>query len=255
MVSSSSSFSPPEQGVDDSRKKREYNKDEKHVGDSSGGEEKTKKIRPEAKHLSSWASWDSSTTTTTNAETTKDTEKEATSGWDLETALHRIFTCADTTDKEFLSADKWLTFRMGHAGDASTIASRYRKTLPLYENELSKEDGKNDEKDDKIKSCDDADALELRIATGMGDEDTPPAVFAIMVEIVSNEDAPTLQLGAVALLTLDWDLGQRLLRIEWFYVDQTLPEYDLVRRRLWLRLSVLALVTTCQLLLSPQVSG
>jgi hypothetical protein len=80
----------------------------------------------------------------------------------------------------------------------------------LSESELSKDDGKNDEKDDKIKSCDDTDALELRIATGIGDEDTPPAVFAVMVEIVTNEDAPTLQLGAVALLTLDWDLGQRL---------------------------------------------
>ena len=249
-MASTSSLSPPEPSVDDSRKKREYNKDETNAGDSSGGEEKPKKIRPEAKLASSWESLDHSTHKANTATTVgKGTTQDATSGWDLETALHRIFTCADTTEKEFLSEDKWLTFRIGHAGDASTIASLYRKTSPVSESELSKDDGKNDEKDEKIKSCDDADALELRIATGMGDEDMPPAVFAILAEVVTNDDIPTVQLGAVALLTLDWDLGQRLLRIEWFYVDETLTEYDLVKRRLWFRLSALALVTARQLLL------
>jgi hypothetical protein len=53
-MASTSSLSPPEPGIDDSRKKHEYNKDDKNAGDSSGGEEKAKKIGAEAKQLSSW---------------------------------------------------------------------------------------------------------------------------------------------------------------------------------------------------------
>ena len=234
FVITMASPSPPEQGGDDTRKKREY-ENGKGAADWSGGEEKAKKIRAEKEHSREIQN--------------KAAAQDETKGWDLETALHQVM-CTDNKEKESISSDKWITFRVGHAGDASTIASLYRKTsLSVSE---TNQDDKNDEKDDKNKSNEDADALELRLATGLGDEDTPPALFAVMADVISNEETPISQLGAVALLTFDWEFGKRLLRIEWFHVDETLREHDLVKRRLWFRLSALALVTACQLLLPAQ---
>ena len=188
---------------------------------------------------------------------------------DLETALHQVMQ-NDASEKEFLSEDSWITFRVGHAGDASTIASLFRSTSSLLMppsseggggKVVSTDDGKNSKK----LNDDTDDALELRLAAGLGDEDNPPALFCVFADVTTKKhtddddggerkgdvsgSATVTQIGAVALFCLDWELGTRLLRIEWFHVDETITERDLVRRRVWFRLSALALATSCQLLL------
>jgi hypothetical protein len=206
-------------------------------------------------------------------------------GWDLETALHHVVG-TPSTEMEFISYDKskWITFRVGHGGDASTIASLYRGATEVdhevIQSNKTDSDELNSEASDKdsngsnhSKSTEDGDALELRLASGLGDEDTPPTIFAVMVEIKQeypeerldsediasagttttvNKTTPSITsqpvIAAVALLTLDWKYNQRILCVEWMYVDNTEREHDLIQRRLWFRLSALALVTKCQLL-------
>ncbi len=192
---------------------------------------------------------------------------------DLETVLHQVM-WNDAADKEFLSADSWITFRVGHAGDASTIASLFRSTVSLGSSSdggggggklvATKDDGKSCKLNDDID-----DAFELQLAAGLGDEDTPPAVFCVFADVTSNKHADihsitndevsgnttVSQIGAVALFSLGWEFGTRVLRIEWFHVDETIAEHDLIKRRLWFRLSALALTTACQLLLPPSSSA
>ena len=51
--------------------------------------------------------------------------------WDVESALHIVVQQQDKSVKEYLSSSNttYVTFRVGHAGDASTIAHCYRKFL------------------------------------------------------------------------------------------------------------------------------
>eukprot|EP00547_Thalassionema_nitzschioides_P013539 CAMPEP_0194248334 /NCGR_PEP_ID=MMETSP0158-20130606/18096_1 /TAXON_ID=33649 /ORGANISM="Thalassionema nitzschioides, Strain L26-B" /LENGTH=156 /DNA_ID=CAMNT_0038984607 /DNA_START=25 /DNA_END=492 /DNA_ORIENTATION=+ len=155
---------------------------------------------------------------------------------DLETALHRVIGFSDNCNlkREFISPRKWISFRVAHSRDASSIASFYQ----------TKQDNRSDEiksdmsHDGAIKPNDDAVAMELRLAQGLGDEDTLPSVFAILVDIYENgADDDALQfttnlaahgidrnekssnlissLAAAALITVEWQNRQRVLRVEW----------------------------------------
>lgn len=183
--------------------------------------------------------------------------------WDLETAMHRLVNESDTP-KEFLSENTSVSFRVGNAEDASVIATWYRemedatkgKTAEVATNDNAiGENGKND-------------SLELWLQEGFGDERTPPCIFALLADLYVKSDHPesrppssceqisdcdrgveeTVTLGACALFTLAWEHSQRLLRVEWFHVDPTMVDGEVLGRRLWLRLSSLALMTACQVM-------
>lgn len=142
---------------------------------------------------------------------------------DIETAMQRIL----SPERELLSNETYVTFRAGHAGDAPAIEALYRggANADTFTKEQPKEES--------------ASSLELWLSEGMGDEDTPPSVFSILAEISSEEKPPTSgRLAAVALFTLVWDANRRMLQVEWCHVD--LP---VLARRMWLRLSALALMT------------
>lgn len=68
--------------------------------------------------------------------------------WDLEGALHYLVQELD--EKEFLTRDEttWITFRVGHAGDASTIASWYRLAKQQLLLEEEEEEAKENIDDD-----------------------------------------------------------------------------------------------------------
>jgi hypothetical protein len=166
--------------------------------------------------------------------------------WDLEGAFHYVVRMGDCDDKEFLSEDqsKWVTFRAGHTGDVSSLASLYRKSI--IEPPCSPDKETSPEK--KVASIPDDTPLEVWLADGLGDEDTPPSFFALLAEI-SVEDSPRVsQLGAAALLTLAWEDSSRVLRVEWMYVDNETKVASLLERRLWLRLSAISLLSSCELL-------
>jgi hypothetical protein len=180
--------------------------------------------------------------------------------WDLETAMHRLVNESDTP-KEFLSENASVSFRVGNAEDAPVIATWYRemedakkgKSAGVAANDdIIGENGKND-------------SLELWLQEGFGDERTPPCIFALLADVhVKNEPdsrpplcelsdsdrvvEETVTLGACALFTLAWEHSQRLLRVEWFHVDPTMVDGEVLGRRLWLRLSTLALMTACQVM-------
>jgi len=162
---------------------------------------------------------------------------------DIESALHRLFDQEGT--KERLSNQTAVTFRAGHAGDAPAIASCFK-----HAKEASRK--KSDDKT-RRKKCDQQESsspsLELSLSEAMGDEDTPPSIFSILADISPSskeEDGvsrPTKRLGAVALFNLTWKENQRMLRMEWLHVNKSLPEAQVLERRIWLRLSSLALMT------------
>ena len=163
--------------------------------------------------------------------------------WDLETALHRLVDDSNTP-KELL-AENFVSFRVGHSQDASAIATWYREM----------EDVKRAKSGDVLTTNEGAigekgrnDSLELWLEEGLGDEGTPPSIFALLADVHVKGQPEARQLGAVALLTLAWEHSQRLLRIEWFHVDPTMTDGDILGRRLWLRLSALALMTACQMM-------
>mgnify|MGYP006210227951 FL=1 len=69
-----------------------------------------------------------------------------------------------------------------------------------------------------------------------------------MTDVGTKGETEANQLGGIALVTLAWENSQRLLRVEWFHVDPTMADGEVLGRRLWLRLSALALMTACQLM-------
>lgn len=141
---------------------------------------------------------------------------------DIETAMHRIL----HPEREPLSDGMYVTFRAGHAGDAPAIEALYHggENADTYSTEQHKEES--------------ASSLELWLSEGMGDEDTPPFVFSILAEISSDDQPSNTHLAAVALLTVAWEANQRMLRVEWCHVDDSV-----LARRMWLRLSALAVMT------------
>ena len=231
-------------------------------------------------------------------------------GQDLESALNILVGASSEgkQQKERISQNSYLTFRMGHAGDASRLANWYREKRnipPAAETnkaraevedvpkERSREEGGNDDKEQDtsatkeaavtpdaqssehepsaaIASCsassaldqESASSLELWLADGLGDEDMPPSLFALLAHVnydngndkeenEEDEESGNIKashLAAVALLTVSWEDSERILRVEWLQVDADLDETaKLVEKRMWLRLAALSLMSNCEM--------
>jgi hypothetical protein len=145
--------------------------------------------------------------------------------------------------REYVSKDTWVTFRVGHAGDASTLAACYRAVKG--ENKV---EGNEKKKSKEGSSSSEESSLEVRLSEAFGDEHTtPPSVFALLADLRSEETESIL--GAAALLSLAWEEQARVLRVEWLYVKEDVAEdASVLERRMWLRLSALAVMTSCQML-------
>ena len=266
-------------------------------------------------------------------------------GQDLESALSSLVGCTTSNEgqrerekKEYISQHCYLTFRMGHAGDASRIANWYREekkkkgipaasessessceephtTIKEVENNdptatrtSTEEEGDDENCEDQepllpstketegtsgtentetrrtanVAACsvssttvdqESASSLELWLADGLGDEDMPPSLFALLVHVnydkisdnkdesenEPDEDAGSTKsssLAAVALLTVSWEHSERVLRIEWLRVDSDLGEKaSLVEKRTWLRLAALSLMTNCEMHVVDQTTS
>jgi hypothetical protein len=168
---------------------------------------------------------------------------------DLEGAFHYVIRMGDCdgNDKEFLTEDrsKWVTFRAGHTGDVSSLASFYRESIG--DPNCTPDKGADHEK--KVSSVPDDTPLEVWLADGLGGEDAPPSFYALLAEISSADTPKVSRLGAAAILTLAWEDSSRVLRVEWMHVvDNEMEFADLLERRLWLRLSTLSLLSSCELL-------
>ena len=173
--------------------------------------------------------------------------------WDLESAL-LFLVQTRCKENEYLDKENssWVSFRVAHAGDASTIANLYRQSPEL---ETQSTDVQNEEEDSSSSSM-----LELWLAEGLGDEGSPPSVYGLLAHVHTSKKSPTPSessstastnsLGAVSLLTLAWADGERILRVEWMHIDPSLAAEvaSTLEQRLWLRLSTLSLMTACQLL-------
>lgn len=192
--------------------------------------------------------------------------------WDLESALlYLVRSPGEGGPKEYITFDKstWVTFQVGHDGDASTIACLYRQSKrrdtsdspELEPTQILLENGNisGTEEEPSVSSM-----LEVWLADGIGDEDTPPSVYCLVAHVHSTTTTiihkppgskttttkTTTTLGAVAMLTLAIADGERILRVEWMHLDPSLPPdvASTLEKRLWLRLSALAWMTACQLL-------
>jgi hypothetical protein len=189
---------------------------------------------------------------------------------DLEVALQKLVrNDGNDGSKEFLSAlnqNSWVKFRVGHAGDASTLAACYQKSIGNSSSDTSNRKATNGDESRPAKSekqqtsisnatsAEDT-SLEVRLAEGLGDEDTPPAIFALLAEVECLGEPDVRHLGAAALLSTSWEDARKVLRVEWFYViaddDPTVPNVsNLLERRMWLRLAALAMMTSCQILIA-----
>jgi hypothetical protein len=188
-----------------------------------------------------------------SGESSDETNSAVTKIWDLESALLYLVQ-VDGEEKEYLSKNEdetpklWVTFRVGHAGDASMIATWYRQaTRPLDHAEVDivkPADATTDPSDDDSRTS----MLEVWLAEGLGDEDTPPAVHALIGYV--NQEGPEKTIktfGSVGLLTLDWKDNERVLQIQWMHINPGL-EYNIAKtleQKMWLRISTLAQMTAC----------
>jgi len=171
--------------------------------------------------------------------------------WDLESALLNTVRF-EGSSKELLLKDEdaspWITFSVGHAGDASTIAHWYRQSNANENPEVEiaqPADATESPPDDDSRSS----MLEVWLADGLGDEDTPPAVHALLSHVNRNDDEKVISaLSGVTLLTLDWDEGERILRVQWMHIDSSLERNiaEKLEQRTWLRIAVLARMTAAQ---------
>ena len=227
---------------------------------------------------------------------------------DLESALHYAASIGEG-QKEPLSHGYHLSFRVGHAGDAATLANWYRQkkvtnhpfdedtpiTSTMDKNAGEKLDSNStlstisttptkQQSPEESQSAHTnpspalvpdhqgaASSLELWLVDGLGDEECPPSLFALIADVTSSSSSlvddtadessnssssnnnnnkssqHSTKLAAVALLTSSWENASRVLRLEWFRVDDHLPCKNLVERRMWLRLSLLSLATASEL--------
>lgn len=159
---------------------------------------------------------------------------------DLEAAIQRVVkpgNSSDETTKEYLDRGHWIVFRQGHAGDVSDLAALYRSQISSPSNSSS------------ASSSEDT-SLEVRLAEGFGDEDTPPSIVALLVDVFSEEDADPALGGAAILSSGLHENMTRILRVEWMAIDRN--QDDVLQRRLWLRLGVLAKMTASSLFVVDQ---
>jgi hypothetical protein len=252
---------------DDTRKKRDcpHVDDGEETADGSSPGEKCKKFRQEetldgrkestaptesSKHEAPNQTVNkSSPDQDCNTCTTTDSSMEPV---DVETAMHCLFQQEDM--KESLSSQMSVEFRAGHGGDAPAIESCYHDgkkaaACPTPKQQTNEKTGSDDKQPRERKNSESSPSLELWLSEAMGDEDTPPSVFCIVANVsptaLNDDDAnkTAKRLGAVALFTVAWKDKQRMLRLEWLHVDTSLPEAQVLKHRMWLRLSTLALMT------------
>ena len=161
---------------------------------------------------------------------------------DIESAVQLVVKISDGV-KEFISDDAWITFRVGHAGDASLLADLMRKSKTI--NTLKNDNNVNADTK-KVPGVPNEDTpLEVRLADGLGDEDTPPSVFSIMIYI--NKPANEPQLAGASLFFTRTDQQVKVLQVEFLYVDDQVGELaGIIERRLWLRLCTLAVMLSCE---------
>ena len=231
----------------------------------------------------------------------------------IETVLARII--RELPSDEPIGNDEHVTFRVGHSGDAARIASLYqRATAPLAMNtatptaatsvattsvSTNKTSTTNNDKETKKREAhdktsnsnsssanngdDDNHAFELRLADGLGDENTPPAIYALLVEVQRrdsihakdeensknsiNRNSSSAVLGAVVLLTASSHHPQQqqpqqpqkqqyqcTVRVEWKHIDATVVRsVHVLERRILVRLAALALLAECNLSLPSNV--
>lgn len=232
-----------------------------------GKEDKSKKVRVQTDRLVSTAN--AKVADLTDSHTDRKTgrtkqgspsDNRITTVWDLESALLYLtrITESSNNEKEFLSKEDrstWVDFRVGHAGDASTIANWYQQSSLMESSELEVKINTVQEADEEADDSADAEPsttssmLEVWLADGLGDEDHPPAVHALLAQVhKKSEEEGGMTIGSVALLNLTWERGERVLRVPWIQFDSTLSA-DLLKaleQRTWLRISLLAKMTSCQ---------
>jgi hypothetical protein len=129
----------------------------------------------------------------------------------------------------------WIKYRVGHAGDASTLGACYRR-VAMGETKTTTTSSPQHAKENS--------SLDVWLAEGLGDEGSPPFLFALLAEVFSSDAAP-VRLGAAALLTQTWYGGKRFIRVEW-----TFARDDRLARSMWLRLASLGILSSCELLVS-----
>lgn len=174
-----------------------------------------------------------------------------------------------SSSRECLSQDCWVNFRVGHAGDASALASCYQKSKQQPNESISDDKTTTtttkEPSNSSSSTAEEDTSLEVRLADGLGDEDTPPVIFALIADVSFRSDSEkraasekkSIVLGAAALLSIVWEEdSSRVLNVEWLHVcndhDTLNAEVaSLLERRMWLRLSALALMTSCALLVAP----
>jgi hypothetical protein len=180
----------------------------------------------------------------------------------------------------------FIRFRVAEAGDASPLANLFSKANTQSDANTNHTLDEVDEihqppaiedvnslGNPKVAAANDLSYLEINIASGLGDEQTPPAFHAIIAEIIncpspspspSKDDEATspcskgereatgspssIKLCGAAISTVDWDSQQsrRYLRVQEIAVDKSLvPDVNLLLRRFVLSLSALALKTAC----------
>lgn len=235
------SFNSMENGGnnDDTRKKRDST--DVVERDAKQCEEKTKKLRA-AKQLPVLSVIESDDE---NFQPIKSSNRRV---LDLEVSLQQIVNLGKKDEsKEYLSKTKWVQFRVGHASDASTLATFYRESKR----------NKGDEhlaSDDKVSlsnlSQREDTSLENRLAEGLGDEDSPASIYALLAEVVCD-DGGDRKLVAAALISSGWEDSAKVMIVKMFYISDEENDSDiagLLERRMWLRLSGLALMTSNEMI-------
>jgi hypothetical protein len=242
-------------GNDDTRKKRDST--DVVEGDATKTEEKTKKLRASKKKRPPPVLIRDSVAFGQVAPSTRPT-------LDLEVALQLLVHMGDedsksdsnnnSPTKEYLSQTKWVHFRIGQAADASMLAACCRKLKVKPSNgEYSVDSKKNSV---SLSQTEDT-SLEVRLAEGLGDEDSPPSVFALLADIVCEKE-DCRRLGAAALISGGWEESNNVLRVHFFYLiedDNYSDVADILERRVWLRLSALAIMTSNQLIVAKDVTN
>lgn len=88
----------------------------------------------------------------------------------------------------------WITFRLGHAGDASELAHLYRsekKQQHLKRHQPEQPKKKQQPQVSCAHTTDETTSLEVLLAEGMGDEDHPPVVYCLLAFLHEEIDGDT----------------------------------------------------------------
>ena len=186
-----------------------------------------------------------------------------------------------------------IRFRVAEAGDALPLANLFSKVHKQNSKHDSRNDGNEEQQQNQGSKdvsarpgspngnvvgneCPSSTSLEINIAAGLGDEQTPPAFHAIIAEVIngptrshvqvppksgeaevspstSKEEEeeshpPRIEPCGAAISTIDWDSQQsrRYLRVQEIAVDKSLvPDVKLLLRHFVLLFSSLAIKTAC----------